>query len=324
MPTPCISIIIPVYKTEIFLEKCVCSVLNGTMSNIEVIIVNDGSPDGEQCDKYAINDMRVSVIHQHNAGVSAARNVGIANATGQYVAFVDSDDWVHPCMFQEMYRLAADNDADIVSCGYAEVFVTQDVTISNRIEQSKIVSMDNYEVIRQFLLSAPEACSNVWNKIYARSLFTDDCFPEGRTLGEDASATYKLYHKSKKVIHTPTVFYFYVFHRESVTKKTFMPSVMDALITADEIIEHVKAAYPSLLLHSESFRLIVALRIAAYFDKYTQKLYPTEYLKVKSILSFSTRPVMALLPRRHRILLLLFKYCHPVFIAVWQKRLKTK
>ena len=121
---PKISVIVPVYKAEKFLATCIESILNQTYGNLEIILVDDGSPDscGKICEKYALSDSRVKVVHQKNAGVAAARNVGLDLAEGDYVTFVDSDDYIQPQMYEKMIRCAEHNHCDLVMCDCIKVY----------------------------------------------------------------------------------------------------------------------------------------------------------------------------------------------------------
>ena len=120
--SPIISVIIPIYNVEEFLPKCIDSVLNQTLKNVEIILVDDGSTDNSSiiCDEYALLDNRITVIHKKNEGLSASRNIGIDVAKGNYLAFVDSDDWIEESMFEIMYNTIVTNDADMVVCNYYE------------------------------------------------------------------------------------------------------------------------------------------------------------------------------------------------------------
>lgn len=115
-----ISIIVPVYNVEKYLNKCIDSIINQTYKNIEIILVDDGSTDnsGKICDEYLLRDSRIKVIHKNNGGLSSARNEGINISSGEYIGFVDSDDWVEPNMYEEMYKKILYSNADIVDCGY--------------------------------------------------------------------------------------------------------------------------------------------------------------------------------------------------------------
>jgi len=325
MLMPKISIIIPMYKTEAYLEKCLRSVLGGDFKDIEVILVNDGSPSGHECSKYAEEDPRVKVIHQENKGVAAARNEGLRHAAAPYIGFVDSDDWIHPHMYQQLYRLAKEHTADIVSCGMLE-YVNGEPKKKNCKPLGTDAPqeiMNGTKALKRSLLSHPTAYSVVWDKLFARHLFDEISFPEGRVSGEDAAVTYKLYHKANRIVHTHTAYYAYVIRNQSVTNKMFSASAMHKLDTAIEAVEYVNTHVPALSHHAKCFEIITALRLAAYFDKPTQKQYPAEYAKTNQILSNADKHAKALLPRRHKILLMLYKFCKPAFFAVWRRRLKA-
>lgn len=130
-----ISVIIPVYKAELFLERCVSSVLNQTYRDIELILVNDGSPDncGRMCDEYVLKDNRVRVIHKKNGGVSTARNAGLDIAKGDYITFVDSDDYIDACMYEKMMAIAQRYDCDVVMCDCVKEYGTHNLVYSHPI-----------------------------------------------------------------------------------------------------------------------------------------------------------------------------------------------
>ena len=118
-----VSVIIPVYRVEAYLKRCVDSVRNQTLQEIEIILVNDGSPDncGKMCDEYALEDERIKVIHKENGGLSSARNAGIEIATGEYISFVDSDDYIDLQMLEKMYHIAVQSNSDMVGCGFSQI-----------------------------------------------------------------------------------------------------------------------------------------------------------------------------------------------------------
>ena len=120
MNTPLVSVIVPVYKAEAYLHKCVDSLLAQTMTDFEVLLIDDGSPDrsGAICDEYAAKDSRIRVFHKENGGVASARQVGIENVRGEYTIHADPDDWVEPTMLEELYAKAKEDDADMVICDY--------------------------------------------------------------------------------------------------------------------------------------------------------------------------------------------------------------
>ena len=177
---PLISVIVPVYKVENFLNKCVDSILNQTYTYLEVILVDDGSPDncGALCDQYSQSDSRVRVIHQDNRGLSAARNSGMDIATGDYISFVDSDDYLSPCFYEYlMNAMETHPDVRIVGCQYY------------RDEDGMIKPYTRYQIEKHCLYSYKTFCEDallgnlsvvVWNKLYDASLLKDIRFREGR------------------------------------------------------------------------------------------------------------------------------------------------
>lgn len=198
-----VSVIVPVYKVEKYLEKCINSILSQTYRNLEIILVDDGSPDncGNICDKYASVDQRIKVIHKENGGISDARNVALEQSTGKYILFVDSDDWLDDNHIQEMMcRISEDT---IVCCGYKFVY-DNSVSIQNAKE---IRSYNSVDFIR--LLSCYEVESNcfhcdnpygnyMWNKLYPKVFFQKIRFPKGRNY-EDIFVSYKLLRQAKNV-----------------------------------------------------------------------------------------------------------------------------
>ena len=124
MPTPKISVIVPVYKVEKYLNKCVDSIVNQTFTDIEIILVDDGSPDnsGKMCDDWSQKDRRIRVIHKENGGLSDARNRGIQESSGEYIIFIDSDDFIEPKMLEVLYNLATDHDADVAISGLCDCY----------------------------------------------------------------------------------------------------------------------------------------------------------------------------------------------------------
>ena len=144
---PLISIIIPVYNVNEYLEKCLCSVCGQTYKNLEIIVVDDGSTDGsgEICDMFAETDSRIKVIHQVNKGQSCARNEGLTIARGEYIGFVDSDDWIDPDMYEFLYHLLVDNDADISVCAH---YIETTTRTKVRYSSGTLTSFSSDEAIR--------------------------------------------------------------------------------------------------------------------------------------------------------------------------------
>lgn len=221
---PEISVIVPVYKVEPYLRRCVDSILAQTFTDIEVILVDDGSPDGcpAICDEYAQQDNRVKVIHQENGGLSAARNAGLdwvfANSNSRWISFVDSDDWVHPCFLEYLHRAAAESRVDISVCEYHKESVY--FTSLDFVEYTahKITSLQLYQYFNRNLLF-----TIVCNKLYSRFLFSDTRFPVGK-LSEDTFLTYKLMYKCSQVALIEYALYFYYVNQTSITNSAYTPA----------------------------------------------------------------------------------------------------
>lgn len=226
-----ISVIVPVYKVEKFLKRCVDSILDQTYENLEVILVDDGSPDASPliCDEYAIKDSRVSVIHQKNSGLSGARNAGIDKATGKYIAFVDSDDYIAPHMYETLWNNMVNYEAQISICRlqrfsgtYYEGELESEIHIS---------TYDNETALKNLHLEDGEMYTVAYNKLYLRSLFKNVRYPVGR-LNEDEFTTYKVIDKSNKIVITTEKMYFYYYNDNSITtgkKYLLSTDIFDAL-----------------------------------------------------------------------------------------------
>ena len=208
-----VSVIVPVYKVEKYLNKCVDSIINQTLEDIEIILVDDGSPDncGKICDDYAQKDNRIVVIHKTNGGLSDARNAGLEVARGEYIGFVDSDDYIAPEMISLLYGVCKKNSTDIAGCDLAYVYETTDRVDYNSNKQESVLSSDDFFAL---MLDVNKYLrTGVWNKIYKRSLFDTVRFPKGK-LFEDVGTMYKLIFQVDKITYVSKPGYFYLKQRE--------------------------------------------------------------------------------------------------------------
>lgn len=214
-----ISVIIPVYNVEAHLPKCVESVIHQTYSNLEIILVNDGSTDdsGAICDSYAKKDARIRVIHKKNGGLSDARNCGIAEAKGEYLAFVDADDYIAPDMFRIMYERIKQDVSDMAVCSFLFVNEKGEALVSEN-EENPISdeTVDRVGAVRKLEYVKKWYFSVAWNKLYSRCLFDDIKFPQGR-FHEDEYIAHIIYHKCQKVSFISDTLYFYVQREGSIT-----------------------------------------------------------------------------------------------------------
>lgn len=204
-----ISVIVPVYKVEKYLRNCLNSILNQTYSNWEAILVDDGSPDdcGKICDEYAATDSRFKVIHKENGGLSSARNAANPYISGEYIFFLDSDDFLHREALALLIKLAIEYNADIVQCNFIRGCETSFPLINNKYDISEY---DNKSIFTSFV-----AKIIVWNKLYRKNVVSGIKFPEG-LINEDDFTTWKFYYRSKVIVTTTMPLYYYTINPNSI------------------------------------------------------------------------------------------------------------
>jgi len=224
-----ISIIIPVYKVEQYLDKCVNSVVGQTYKNLEIILVDDGSPDNcpTMCDNWAKKDNRVKVIHKQNGGLSDARNIGIENATGRYIMFLDSDDFIASNMCEKLIMLQQSKDYDFVGCGLYKFFDPNDIKLDNGSKEifefvgdEKLTPLLNPSLIQDFVVS----CA----KLFKREIFNDIKYPIGK-LHEDEFVITDIINTVNTYAITSEKLYFYLQRAGSITMGRKEKNAIDSL-----------------------------------------------------------------------------------------------
>lgn len=226
-----ISIIVPVYKVEEYLSKCINSILKQTFDEFELILVDDGSPDrcGEICDNYAKQDKRIKVIHKNNEGLSAARNSGINIAKGKYIAFVDSDDYINERMYEILYSNALKYDSDITICKYKEVLEDSIIDKNIKLQLNKeILEFNNVQALNELYKEDTLQFTVAWNKLYKRNIFSDLRYDYGM-IHEDEFIIHKLLYKSQKTIYIPVELYYYFQRENSIMKSNFNIKRLDII-----------------------------------------------------------------------------------------------
>ena len=212
-----ISVIVPVYQCEEFLSACIESILRQTYQDLEVILVDDGSPDGAGtiCDDYAAKDTRIRVIHQANQGVSAARNVGLDMASGDLIAFVDSDDTVEPDMYDLMVKIIQDYEADIAHCGYRKVHF--DGSTKEVLGTGVLLVQDAWEA-SECLLKGKYFTGGLWTKIHRKQLFQGIRFDPELKINEDVWLNVQIFRNARKLVFWDVPKYCYYERSESATR----------------------------------------------------------------------------------------------------------
>lgn len=241
-----ISIIVPVYNVEEYLEKCVMSLVNQTLQDIEIVLIDDGSPDncGKICDDFACKDSRVKVLHKANGGLSSARNAGVKIAKGDFLMFVDSDDWVEPNFCETALDKLEKYDVDILSFGYN--WIKSDGSIKEMsTDKDKILSSE--KGIEELITLKDVIYNLPCNKIYKAKLFEGIEFPDGK-LYEDQGTTYKLFHKAKSIAVIIDRLYNYIQRGNSIQGGRLKKpkGYYDRLCLWEERHQFVKENYPKL------------------------------------------------------------------------------
>ena len=240
MDTTMISIIVPVYNVEPYLRKCLDSVVNQTYRDLEILVIDDGSTDGSGaiCDEYAEEDERVKVFHTENRGLSCARNMGLNNANGEWIGFVDSDDWIEPDMYEVLIDRALETGADVAECGVFKEY-------PNRTEEYKRnnTKMTGIDAIHALIITQ-ELSDGVWSKLWSRDCYEGIRFPEGR-IYEDIAVTYRLFEVAEYVCAVDRIEYHYCVRDGSITKKWDLKNLIDYYLAHRERFDYLEKTVDS-------------------------------------------------------------------------------
>lgn len=230
MSKPLLSIIVPVYNVEKYIERCIKSILNQSFTNFELILVDDGSPDncGKICDEYKNKDKRIKVIHKKNGGLSDARNAGIEIAKGEYIAFVDSDDFINKYMYEILYKNEKKLDADISICNFKMVCENDRIDENILISSEDVKVYDRNEALNKLYGNENLQFIVAWNKIYKKELFLNIRYEYGKC-HEDEFIIHKLIYKSNKVVSCSEKLYYYFENDSSIMRRKFNVNRVDVI-----------------------------------------------------------------------------------------------
>jgi len=277
-----VSIIVPVYNIEDYIEECLNSIIDQSYENIEIILVDDGSVDksSDICDRYSSKDKRIKVIHKKNGGLSDARNRGIKESSGEYLSFVDGDDYLDKDFIKMLLELLLKNNADISVCEY---FKYDGINIKKKTKNTGSNTFNNIEAIKDIF--APSSICEVmtWNKLYKKKLFIDNdiSFPEGK-IHEDNFTTYKLFYYSQKITYSNKPLYYYRQRLNSIMSSQDIR--LDAIEASLETEKFIKQENIPLLNELEAYQLTLLINI---FNKIIDldKINPKTWKKVYSWIS---------------------------------------
>lgn len=235
-----VSVIVPIYNVEKYLQKCIDSLLNQTYKNIEIILVNDGTLDDSLkiCEDNQKKDSRIKIISQENGGLSKARNTGLENATGEYICFIDSDDFVSEFYVEKLLKNAIETNSDICACGFKYVDEDNNIWMKKH-KKNKI--FNKIEALRDIFTSIQETEIMVWNKLYKKSLFDENnlTFKNGK-INEDNFIMYQLYDKANQVYLIEDELYYYLQRNTSIMGIKFNEKRFHILEALEETKEYFK------------------------------------------------------------------------------------
>ncbi|WP_434798705.1 glycosyltransferase family 2 protein [Terrisporobacter vanillatitrophus] len=240
---PKISIIVPVYKVEKYIYKCIDSILAQTFKDFELILVNDGSPDrcGDICEEYARKDDRIVVIHKDNGGQASARNKGIDIARGYYIGFVDSDDWIEPDMYEILYNICNNHNCEIANCSSVIHFKNR-----KQVNGGHPLTIHTKEEAMKTMLEGKLYDEVVWTKLIKRDLVKGVRFSQG-IMYEDTDFTYKVIDKAKAVGCVGEAKYNYIKRDDSTMDRAIKNISIDGIIVYDKMYKFMEMKYPKLL-----------------------------------------------------------------------------
>lgn len=235
------SVIVPVYKVEKYLDRCIESLVNQTYSNLEIILVDDGSPDHcpQICDNWALRDSRIKVVHKQNGGLSSARNKALDIAVGDYYCFVDSDDWIAPDLCEKVLTLFKEHDVGIVNFDCCRVTEDGKMLGGTETVQDRVLSQEEALVA----LMQGKINNYMCNKVFKRFVFDDVRFPEGR-LWEDMAICYKLLLKAEHIYCSSEKLYYYLQRYNSITATISEKALCDVFIARYNSFLSLKDIYP--------------------------------------------------------------------------------
>lgn len=235
---PEISIIVPVYNVEEYLANCIESILNQTFRDFELILVNDGTKDNslEICKRYEAIDSRIKIVDKENGGLSSARNAGLDVAKGKYIGFVDSDDYIHPQMYEILYNEIINYEADISICEFEKVYDLNPTKTSFENGKYKVDEFNNLDALNQLTLEKSVEFIVSWNKLYKKELFNNIRFKKGM-IHEDEFIIHRLLYKANKIIYINKELYYYLQRKSSIMGSSNNVTKIDYLLAlSDRII----------------------------------------------------------------------------------------
>lgn len=307
-----ISVIIPVYNVESYLKRCIESVLKQSYSNLEVILVNDGSTDnsGDICNQFSLLDKRVQVIHQKNLGVSRSRNTGIRYSTGDYITFVDSDDYIENDMYEILVNNIEENNADISVCKSRIIYENSNEKITDEKNEKKLLLKE--DAIESLICNMDNA---VWNKLYKYEIIKNIRFNENITHGEDFYFNLQAFKNCELIIYDNRCKYNYIKRGNSITTSMFSIKSFDEVKSKDLIYEYILNYFPQLELKARRLPFISRLNIfRKIFITGNEKKYKKEIVEYRKYMNDNYLAIKHVLKRKEVVEYSLLRYSFGLYL----------
>lgn len=314
---PLISVIIPVYNVEKYIKECVGSIIAQSYCNIEVLLIDDGSTDssGKICDQLAISDDRIVVIHKNNKGLSDTRNIGILRSRGEYLYFLDSDDYVAPNTLELLMNLCQSNNADIAITGLQRVFDKKKELFNSNEDQ--FILLEPEDAIKKMLM-CDGFCHEATGKLFHRTLWNEIQFPINK-LYEDYATIYKIISMSKKIVFCMTPKYYYRIRSDSIMNSKIEERNLMLMNVSDEVTAFIINAYPNskdeaILLHIVSYmKLLKGIMDTGFAN------FPEEQKQIIDTVNKEKKEIQkpSIINKRNRIKLLTLSVSKYLFYVVY-------
>lgn len=315
-----ISIVVPIYNVEKYLKKCIESIINQTYKNIEILLVNDGSPD--QCDKicseYEKKDKRIRTINKKNGGLSDARNKGIEQATGDYILLIDSDDTVELSMCEDLNKILEKTNADLIAFKYSYAYDNGEY--KKTVDTEKYYEYDNKEAYTKLIYGENFAIT-AWSRIYKSSILKENNFPVG-VLSEDFATAHKFFMDSKKIVFYDKTLYNYYIRNNSIMGNIKKNHAIDIYNITNEVFKFQKQNFKEHIKKINSLHYNNLLKVYYFLMQ-----YPSDK-QTKKILSDCDKQLKKLkyseVENKTKIALFLYKNNKKLFMLVMKKTLKLR
>lgn len=306
---PLISVIVPIYNVEQYLKRCIESIIKQTYQNLEIILIDDGSPDscGQICDEYALIDNRIIVIHQSNKGLSAARNSGLNICKGEYIGFVDSDDFIHPEMYHRLYNDIITHNVNLAFC-YTNKIYNGDIKEINP-SQPTICKTKEEVIVYSMTQNMWWAA---WTKLYHRSLFDNIRYPHGKT-NEDYAVTIFIYDQCEKIAINLNQLYYYCIRENSICTSPLNSKKFDQIENTLEVVKYMEKNHPEWIDAAKYVFLTTLLKLLACIYNNNSHLFENQKIMILELIKSNKK---AIIKNKYLLLkqkiMLLTAYIHPI------------